>query len=64
MNERGLVEEPNRCGQCSKKYTQRLLHNRSSFYDKQILKMQVGISAKNSSGCTLVVLRGWQACRT
>lgn len=45
MNERGLVEEPTRCGQCSKKWTQRLLHNRSSFYDKQILKMQVGVPA-------------------
>eukprot|EP00884_Botryococcus_braunii_P014652 jgi/Botrbrau1/23188/Bobra.0041s0036.1 len=40
MNERGRVEEPTKCTQCAKPWTQRLIHNRSSFYDKQILKMQ------------------------
>jgi hypothetical protein len=41
MNDRGRVEEPSVCQSCHKRWGQRLIHNRSAFFDKQIIKLQV-----------------------
>jgi DNA replication licensing factor MCM4 len=40
FNDRGRVEEPAACGACGARWAMRLLHNRSGFFDKQIVKMQ------------------------
>lgn len=36
----GRLEEPSRCGNCHNGFTMRLIHNRSRFSDKQMVKMQ------------------------
>ena len=40
-NDRGNIQEPQQCPSCGKKFTMRLMHNWSTFQDKQIVKMQV-----------------------
>ena len=40
FNDRGRVEEPAACAACGARWAMRLLHNRSGFFDKQIVKMQ------------------------
>ena len=37
----GRLEEPQRCDQCNKSWTMKLLHNRCWFQNKQLIKMQV-----------------------
>lgn len=43
----GHLEEPLLCGNqmCREKWTMKMVHNRSTFHNKQIVKMQVGQSA-------------------
>ena len=36
----GKVEEPTVCNHCQNKFTMRLLHNRSEFSNKQMIKLQ------------------------
>ena len=38
--DRGRIAEPIVCANCSAKYTMTLIHNRSSFTDKQMVKLQ------------------------
>jgi len=38
--DRGRVEEPGVCGECGGKGTMEIVHNRSSFTDKQLVKLQ------------------------
>ncbi|XP_065915389.1 DNA replication licensing factor mcm4-like [Dysidea avara] len=38
--DRGRIAEPTVCANCSAKYTMTLIHNRSSFTDKQMVKLQ------------------------
>ena len=38
--DRGRIAEPTVCAHCSAKYTMTLIHNRSSFTDKQMVKLQ------------------------
>ena len=39
-NDRGRIEEPAGCAACGARWTARLLHNRSGFFDKQVVKVQ------------------------
>ena len=43
----GHLEEPLLCGNqmCREKWTMKMVHNRSTFHNKQIVKMQVGQSS-------------------
>ena len=43
----GRLEEPQRCDQCSKSWTMKLLHNRCWFQNKQLIKMQVWYCSSN-----------------
>lgn len=38
--DRGRIEEPAVCHNCQSKYSFQLVHNRSLFMDKQIIKLQ------------------------
>ncbi|KAJ3448023.1 intein-containing DNA replication licensing factor mcm4 precursor [Anaeramoeba flamelloides] len=38
--ERGKIDEPVMCGNCGAKFSMNLIHNRSTFVDKQLIKMQ------------------------
>lgn len=38
--ERGCIKEPPRCGNCNKRQTMKIVHNRSVFSDKQLIKLQ------------------------
>ena len=38
--DRGRINEPHTCGQCSAKFSFQLIHNRCLFTDKQVVKMQ------------------------
>ncbi|KAK9816651.1 hypothetical protein WJX72_003304 [[Myrmecia] bisecta] len=42
VNDMGRIEEPSRCGngQCNSQWTMKLMHNRSYFNNKQLIKMQ------------------------
>ena len=44
-NDRGRIEEPKRCpdATCNEQWSMSMIHNRCAFYNKQIVKMQVGI---------------------
>ncbi|GME90020.1 unnamed protein product [[Candida] boidinii] len=41
-NDRGVIQEPNKCPRpvCSQSNSMQLIHNRSSFADKQVIKLQ------------------------
>ena len=47
-NDRGRITEPQRCAQCDSVRTMKMLHNRSIFHNKQIIKMQAGFSGPSS----------------
>ena len=38
--DRGRIVEPERCRQCNTKHSMTLIHNRSQFADKQLIKLQ------------------------
>ncbi len=38
--DRGRVNEPTVCGKCSKRHSMVLIHNRCTFKDKQLIKLQ------------------------
>lgn len=41
-SDRGRIDEPTKCTACGSTMTMKLLHNRSYFNNKQLIKMQVG----------------------
>ncbi len=57
MNDRGRVEEPSVCQSCHKRWGERLIHNRSAFFDKQIIKLQVNPSCSILPKILLAVQR-------
>lgn len=57
-NDRGRVEEPNMCPNeiCRARFSFRLVHNRSSFSNKQIIKMQASAALGPSDVCSCQLL--------
>ena len=51
FNDRGMIDEPTKCSNanCGEKFTMKVVHNRSQFFDKQVVKMQARGAAEHSA---------------